>query len=74
MLSSSPFGGVIPKEMVFPTPKVKISEIQEQAVRDLEIPPEKFTPPDQMRKWVHEWPAGLKIDPAALMGPPPQKP
>ena len=68
------FGGVVPKEIVFPNPKNSIPEIQEQSVRDLEIEPETFTPPDQIRKWVREWPAGLKIDPAALLGQPPKEP
>jgi ribonuclease Z len=67
------FGGQVPKEIVFPPPKVTIAGIQEQAVRDLEIKPEEFTPPDQIRKWVREWPADLKMDPAALMWSPPGK-
>ena len=70
------FGGVIPKEITFPPPAHTIAQVQEKSVRDLEIQPEKFTPPDQMRKWVREWPVGLKINPAALMGgaKPPAKP
>jgi len=52
-----------------PTPQFAIKDIQEQAVRDLEIKPELFTPPDQMRKFVREFPAGLKCD----LGPPPEK-
>ena len=47
--------------------------VQEQAVRDLELDQSQYTPPDQVRKWVREWPANLKIDPAALMGQPPDK-
>ena len=65
------FGGVVPKEIVFPKPHHTIAAVQEQAIRDLEIKPEVFTPPDQIRQWVREWPADLKIDPAALMGTPP---
>jgi hypothetical protein len=34
----------------------------------MEIKPEQFTPPDQIRKWVREWPKDLKIDAAMLMG------
>jgi ribonuclease Z len=68
------FGGVVPKEIVFPKALHTIADVQEQAVRDLEISPDKFTPPDQIRPWVREWPADLKIDPAVLMGQPPQKP
>ena len=66
------FGGVVPKEITFPPPKHTIAAVQEEAVRKLEIAPDKFTPPDQMRPWVREWPAGLKVDPAKLMGPPPK--
>jgi hypothetical protein len=50
-------------------PKFLITDIQEQAVRDLEINPEQFTPPDQVRNWVREFPTDLKINPAALLGP-----
>ena len=67
------FGGVVPKEIVFPNPPHTIAAVQEQAIRDLEIKPEVFTPPDQIRQWVREWPADLKIDPAMLMGTPPGK-
>ena len=67
------FGGVVPKEIVFPNPQHTIAAVQEQAVRDLEVDPEKFTPPDQIRKWVREWPTDLKINPAMLMGQPPEK-
>ena len=68
------FGGVIPKEIVMPKPAHTVATVQEQSVRDLEIKPEEFTPPDQIRKWVREWLVDLKIDPAALMGQPPGKP
>ena len=67
------FGGKVPQEIVLPKPPFLISDNQEQYVRDLEIKPEVFTPPDQVRKWVREWPTDLKIDPAALMGQPPPK-
>ncbi len=68
------FGGQVPKEMTFPNPTVRVADNVDQATFDLEIKPEKFTPPDQVRKWVREWPVDLKIDPAALMGQPPGKP
>jgi len=58
------FGGVVPKEIAFPPPAHTVAEVQEQAIRDLEIKPETFTPPDQIRPWVREWPVGLKVDPA----------
>ena len=63
------FGGTVPKEIILPKPKFLITDIQEPTVRNLEIKPEEFTPPDQVRKWVGEFPTDLKIDPAALLGP-----
>jgi ribonuclease Z len=68
------FGGVVPKEIVLPPPAHTVADVQSQDVRDMEIKPEQFTPPDQIRKWVREWPKDLKIDPAMLMGArPPMK-
>jgi ribonuclease Z len=67
------FGGVLPKEIAFPPPKFTVASQQDQAIRDLEIKPETFTPPDQIRKWVREFPVDLKLDPAALLGQPPAK-
>ncbi|MEW6529684.1 MAG: hypothetical protein AB1473_02535 [Thermodesulfobacteriota bacterium] len=51
------FDGKIPT--TFPKLKYTIAGNQEQAIRDLEIPPEIFTPKDQMRKWVREWPENV---------------
>jgi ribonuclease Z len=62
------FGGVVPKEIVLPSPAHTVADVQSQDIRDLEISPDKYTPPDQIRKWVREWPKDLKIDPAMLMG------
>jgi hypothetical protein len=47
-----------------------IAEVQSQDIRDLEISPDKYTPPDQIRLWVREWPRNLKMDPAAMIGSP----
>lgn len=63
------FGGQVPKEITFPKPKFLVTDIQEQAIRNSEINPDVFTPPDQIRQWVREFPADLKINPAALLGP-----
>lgn len=69
------FGGQMPKEIAMPKPHFHAFANQEQAIRDLEIDPALFTPKDQMRKWVREWPTDLKINPAAMMGgaPPAKK-
>jgi ribonuclease Z len=53
------FDGKIPTEL--PKQKFTISGNQEQSVRDLEIDPALFTPRDQMRKWVREWPQDAKM-------------
>jgi hypothetical protein len=65
------FGGQVPKEIIMPKPAFLVAGNQSQDIRDLEIQPERFTPPDQLRTWVREWPMDLKINPAALTGPPP---
>jgi ribonuclease Z len=67
------FNGAVPKEITFPPPAHTIAEVQSQEVRDLEINPDKFTPPDQTRPWVREWPQNLTINPASLMGQVPPK-
>lgn len=58
------FGGQLPKEL--PKPKYLVSDNQEQSIRDLEIKPEVFTPRDQWRKWVREWPKD--VSPAQMFG------
>ena len=67
------FGGQIPKEITMPKPRFLVTDNQAQDIRDLEIKPEVFTPPDQIREWVRAWPTDLNIDPAALMGQQPEK-
>ena len=63
------YDGKIPT--AFPKLKYTVAGNQEQAIRDLEIPPEVFTPKDQIRKWVREWPENLS--PAVLFGGSPPK-
>jgi hypothetical protein len=48
--------------------KYTVKDNQEQAVRDLEIDPALFTPKDQIRPWVREWPQDVK--PEKLMPQP----
>jgi hypothetical protein len=62
-------GGQMPKEITMPKPRFLVTDNQAQDIRDLEIKPEVFTPPDQIRKWVRD----LMIDPAALIGQQPEK-
>jgi len=60
------FGGKVPE--AFPPMTWTAKDNQEQAVRDLEIKPEEYTPKDQLRKEVREWPADMT--PAKLMSAP----
>ncbi|MGO9119277.1 MAG: guanitoxin biosynthesis MBL fold metallo-hydrolase GntH [Desulfomonilaceae bacterium] len=58
------YDGKIPT--AFPKLKYTVAGNQEQAIRDLEIQPEVFTPKDQIRERVREWPENLS--PAVLLG------
>jgi ribonuclease Z len=63
------FDGKVPEALPPHTWTVKGN--QEQAIRDLEIKPDVYTPKDQLRQEVREWPADMT--PAKLMqafGPP----
>lgn len=53
------FDGKLP---TLPKPRYSIRENQEQSVRDLEIDPALFTPKDQIRKWMREWPEDANIE------------
>ena len=53
------FDGQMPAAEMMKT-KYTVAGNQEQAVRDLEIDPALFTPKDQMRKWIREWPQDAK--------------
>lgn len=53
------FDGKMPTAEMMKT-KYTVAGNQEQAVRDLEIDPALFTPKDQMRKWIREWPQDAK--------------
>ncbi len=51
------FDGVVPT--AFPPLTYTVKGNQEQAIRDLEIKPEAYTPKDQLRPEVREWPADM---------------
>lgn len=53
------FGGAPPAELTVANPA---ATIQEQSVRDSEIDPARFTPPDQMRPWARTAAAEFTID------------
>ena len=53
------YDGKMPTEL--PKQKYTIFGNQEKSVRDLEIDPALFTPKDQMRKWIREWPQNMSL-------------
>ena len=57
------FGGEVPEELTVPNP---VGANQEQSVRDLEIDPATFTPPDQMRAWARSVDDQLTMYPAQM--------
>jgi ribonuclease Z len=66
------FDGIMPEPRTATNPFLAV---QEQFVRDQEIDPALFTPPDQMRMWAHPLPPQFPMNPANLWGlqPPPKK-
>jgi ribonuclease Z len=61
-----PPGQELPKEISFPTPRLPREKQQEQFVRDLEIDPDLYFPPDAKRKLVQQWP-GITINPREML-------
>ncbi len=64
-LIKNEFDGQAPGPMTVPNP---VYTGQEQSVRDLEIPPEKYTPPDQMRPSGRVTGPTITMDPSAMLG------
>lgn len=65
--------GQLPQEIAFPPVAYNRDAIQEQATRDLEIDPHQYYPPDVYREPQPNFPPGLKIDTARLLGTEPTK-
>ena len=59
-------GEKLPEKIVFPTPRMPREVQQEQFVRDLEIDPKKYYPPDAYRKPVQKWP-GITLNPREML-------
>ncbi len=61
-----PPGTQLPETIDFPTPTMPREDQQEQFVRDLEIDPKKYYPPDAYRKPVQQWP-GVTLNPREML-------
>jgi len=59
-------GEPLPEKIKFPTPTMPREVQQEQFVRDLEIDPKKYYPPDVYRKPVQKWP-GITLNPREML-------
>ncbi|MDH3594843.1 MAG: MBL fold metallo-hydrolase [Rhodospirillales bacterium] len=59
-------GQKLPKEIKFPTPRKPREVQQEQFLRDLEIDPKLYYPPDVYRKPVQTWP-GVTLNPREML-------
>ena len=59
-------GEKLPEKIVFPTPRMPREVQQAQFVRDLEIDPKLYYPPDAYRKPVQKWP-GIVLNPREML-------
>lgn len=66
--SSSPppfkdiFGDVLPDTLPIPAPRIPREAQQEQFLRDMEIDPKRYYPPDVDRDITQVWPKGIDLD------------
>ena len=61
-----PAGEELPDTIEFPTPKMPREVQQEQFLRDLEIDPKLYYPPDAYREQVTKWP-GITLNPREML-------
>jgi hypothetical protein len=54
-------------QVKFPDPRYTVADIQEQTVRDREIDPKKYYPPDVYREPQRNFPKGFTIDVRAIL-------
>jgi ribonuclease Z len=59
-------GEKLPEKITFPTPTMPREVQQEQFLRDLEIDPKKYYPPDVYREPVTKWP-GIVLNPREML-------
>jgi ribonuclease BN (tRNA processing enzyme) len=69
MEKAAALGVALPKEIVFPNPRLPREKQQEQATRDTEIDPKKYYPPDVARELLTQWPKDFTIDVEKMLGP-----
>ena len=69
-LLANQFDGQMPADVEVKNPFIAN---QDQSVRDLEFPPEVYTPADQMRQWAHPLPPEFRLKTSMMVGgTPPQ--
>jgi ribonuclease Z len=61
-----PPGADLPETLSMPTPRLPREEQQEQWVRDLEIDPDLYWPPDAKRPLTQQWP-GITLNPREML-------
>ena len=61
-----PPGADLPETITMPTPRLPREEQQEQWVRDLEIDPDLYWPPDAKRGLTQQWP-GITLNPREML-------
>jgi len=61
-----PPGEKLPEKIAFPTPRIPREKQQEQFLRDLEIDPNLYFPPDAKRDLVQKWP-GITLNPREML-------
>jgi len=61
-----PPGAELPETLSMPTPRNPRENQQEQWVRDLEIDPDLYFPPDANRELVQQWP-GITLNPREML-------
>ena len=56
------FGDVLPDTLPIPAPRIPREAQQEQFLRDMEIDPKRYYPPDVDRDITQVWPKGIDLD------------
>ena len=63
-----PPGAELPDEIAFPNPRLLRQDQQEEFLREMEIDPHKYYPPDAERDQVSTWPEdGITVKPKEML-------